>query len=260
LRDTLGTNHVDTVERFELTSIYFRYQKTRLRHFTPNGLRGAIGAALKRMGGGVYERYFAPRSLAGQGPSGFADPPRPFVLRPASPFDVKMHLFLTCVESVSVFTRVMAELGEIQSPPVIHPVAIDLAPSARALDRVRIRFVTPTELKGVDRPEFGALMSRIRDRVSILRSLYGTGPLPINFRSFGDRAAAVRMTRCALDRVEASRTSRKTGQTHSLGGFTGVAEYEGELGEFIPFLEAARWTGVGRQTVWGKGEISFEEM
>ena len=35
----------------------------------------------------------------------------------------------------------------------------------------------------------------------------------------------------------------------------GVAEYEGELGEFVPFLEAAQWTGVGRQTVWGKGAI-----
>jgi len=37
-----------------------------------------------------------------------------------------------------------------------------------------------------------------------------------------------------------------------------VAEYEGQLGEFIPYLEAAQWTGVGRQCVWGKGEIHLE--
>jgi hypothetical protein len=35
----------------------------------------------------------------------------------------------------------------------------------------------------------------------------------------------------------------------------GSADYEGDLAEFLPFLEAARWTGVGRQTVWGNGEI-----
>jgi hypothetical protein len=30
------------------------------------------------------------------------------------------------------------------------------------------------------------------------------------------------------------------------------------MAEFLPYLEAARWTGVGRQTVWGKGEIAVE--
>jgi len=46
---------------------------------------------------------------------------------------------------------------------------------------------------------------------------------------------------------------------HSLGGFTGEAEYEGDLAEFLPWLRAARWVGVGRQTVWGKGELRVED-
>ena len=71
------------------------------------------------------------------------------------------------------------------------------------------------------------LFARARDRVSALRSLYGEGPLGIDFRA--------------------------PGSVHPLGGLVGVAEYEGEFGEFVPFLEAAQWTGVGRQTVWGKG-------
>ena len=63
------------------------------------------------------------------------------------------------------------------------------------------------------------------------------------------------MTRCEITEVSRVRHSSRTGQTHSIGGFTGVAEYEGDLTEFVPYLEAAAWTGVGRQTVWGKGEI-----
>jgi hypothetical protein len=63
------------------------------------------------------------------------------------------------------------------------------------------------------------------------------------------------MTACEGRRVEAERRSSRTGQNHSIGGFVGVAEYEGDLAEFLPYLEAGRWTGVGRQSVWGKGEI-----
>jgi CRISPR/Cas system endoribonuclease Cas6 (RAMP superfamily) len=51
------------------------------------------------------------------------------------------------------------------------------------------------------------------------------------------------------------RRSSRTGQTHSLSGFVGTATYEGPFGIFLPLLEIGRWTGVGRQTVWGKGEI-----
>jgi hypothetical protein len=126
------------------------------------------------------------------------------------------------------------------------------------VDRVRVHFRTPTELKGAEQPEFGILLARIRDRVSTLRELYGDGPLAMDFKAFGERASRVSMTRCELAQVAAARTSRATGQRHSLGGFTGIAEYEGNLAEFLPYLEIARWTGVGRQTVWGKGEIAYE--
>jgi hypothetical protein len=145
------------------------------------------------------------------------------------------------------------------------PMTLDLAagaPGAERVGRVRVRFVTPTELKSgqqlAERPEFGVLAGRIRDRVSTLRELYDDGPLEIDFRGFGERAARVKMTRCEIGRVEVVRRSSRTGQVHPIGGFVGEAEYEGELGEFVPYLKAGKWVGVGRQTVWGKGEITCE--
>lgn len=142
------------------------------------------------------------------------------------------------------------------------PLELNLAPSAEPITRLRVRFLTPTELKSgqqlAGRPEFSILAARIRDRVSTLRELYGDGPLEIDFRAFGERAALVRMTRCDIRQVEIMRRSSRTGQVHPIGGFTGEAEYEGDLMEFVPYLAAAKWTGVGRQTVWGKGEISLE--
>ena len=95
---------------------------------------------------------------------------------------------------------------------------------------MRIRFVTPTELKSehklADRPEFGILFGRLRDRVSTLRTLYGAGPLDIDFRAMGERAAAVRLTHCELKRANADRLSSRSGQRHPLGGFVGEVEYK----------------------------------
>ena len=75
----------------------------------------------------------------------------------------------------------------------------------------------------------------------------------------GERASQVRLTRCDLNWEYAARKSTRTKRTHPLGGFTGEVEYQGDLAEFLPWLHAGRWVGVGRQTVWGKGELHVLE-
>ena len=158
--------------------------------------------------------------------------------------------------------ELMAEVDAGESL-VMEPEAISLLPQEADVARVTVRFVTPTELKSghmrEERPEFAILAARIRDRISMLSTFYGDGPLEIDFRAFGDRAAAVRLTRCDLTHVAVERRSSRTGQVHPLGGFVGEAEYEGPLTEFIPFLRVAAFTGVGRQTVWGKGQIELRQ-
>lgn len=145
-----------------------------------------------------------------------------------------------------------------------EPVVLDLNPPASAPSRIRVEFLSPTELKHehkiAERPEFPILFGRIRDRISTLRKLYGSGALEIDFLGTNTRAVAIRMTRCDVRRQESERRSTRTGQAHSIGGFVGTAEYEGELAEFLPYLEAAEWIGVGRQSVWGKGEIKTKKI
>ena len=76
----------------------------------------------------------------------------------------------------------------------------------------------------------------------------------------GERASAVEMIRCQLRQVEAERRSSRTGYSHTIGGFVGEAYYEGDLSEFLPYLEAAQWTGVGRHCVWGNGELRVDTI
>jgi hypothetical protein len=211
---------------------------------------------------------------------------------PSQPFHFDLHLFDMSSPAIAYFVLAFAQLardglgagrrkvelttvskldeqGEpgavIYKDGLLTPqsdlpaLTLDLSPVRKPISRLRVTFLTPTELKSghriARRPEFAVLANRVRDRISTLRELYGAGPLPLDFRAFGDRAAAVTMTRCDLATVDIQRHSTRTGQTHSIGGFIGEAEYEGDLREFVPFLRAAQWTGVGRQTVWGKGQI-----
>jgi hypothetical protein len=232
-----------------------------------------------------YARIFEPAASGsepaapGNGPSGLRDRPRPFVFRAAyldgrtiqagERFWFDVHLFETRNPPLGPFSLAFGRLAKEGLGPLRgradlvsveqRPISIPLSPGAAETHNARVEFLTPTELKSGDglatRPEFDILFARARDRVSALRTLYGAGPLEIDFRAMGERAAAVRMTRCDLRQVKVERHSSRTGQVHSIGGFVGLSEYEGALAEFLPYIQAAQWTGIGRHCVWGKGEL-----
>jgi len=277
-------------------SIYFpEYQ-------SGNILRGAFGSIFRRLDPPAFARIFAPRAAPGAGPSGLADPPRPFVFRAShldgrsipegQPFHFDVHIFDVRDPAISLYVAAFAELAReglgpgrslahltsvdqldlsgaplrriFQADPAVAAgpalaCAVDLGELPESLNRAVVRFLTPTELKSgarlAVRPDFRILFGRLRDRIAALTAIYGPGPLEIDFRAMGARAAAVRLMHCDWLWREAERHSSRTGRRHPLGGFTGEAEYEGDLREFAPFLKLGQWTGVGRQTVWGKGEI-----
>ena len=256
-----------------------------------NVFRGALGLALRRLSCSAdcpgprqcrqrvqcaYARLFEP--VLDSGPSGLADPPRPFVLRPrfsegrvlpaGTLLRLDVHVFdiredflpaLTAALSEVAATgfgpgRGRAELAEVEA---MTPLQIDLAVDQPAVSRIRVDFLTPTELKAdgalVSQPEFGTLIARVRDRVATLDRLYGTGAVRFDWNALTDRASAVRLASAQLRFTHVERRSSRTGRTHPLGGFVGPVEYEGDIAPFMGLLRAGEWTGVGRHTVWGKG-------
>ncbi len=273
-----------TMAFFELYPFQWQLQALetlRLGEHAGNTLRGALGMALADSPD--YARWFRPES-GGFGPSGLADLPRPFVLRAShldgaelragETFGFSLHSFETRDSRLRLLSQAIARMAEAGLGPGrgrARAVAVEGAERVRlpldrveGLRRVRIRFLTPTELKGMDGGlTFGALFARARDRVSTLTGLYGAGPLEgVDFRGLGERSLQVKMTASSLHgATPVDRRSTRTGQTHGLNGLVGEAEFEGEdLGEFVPWLEAAAWTGVGRQTVWGKGAIEVTRL
>ncbi len=128
--------------------------------------------------------------------------------------------------------------------------------------RITIRFLTPTFLRAdgevVRRPEFHHVFKRLRDRVNALSSFFGDGPLDLDFRGLGERAERVQTVSDQIEWVERFRTSSKTRQRHELSGFVGEATYEGDLGEFLPWLALGELLHIGKHTAWGNGWIRIE--
>jgi hypothetical protein len=285
---------------FDLYPLRFRFVASETIHFphgqSANILRGSFGRILKKLSCApdcqdakiceqraacAYARLFEPASANGDGPSGLRDWPRCFVFRAShldgvtissgESFQFNLNLFETREPVIERIADAFAELARQGLGPTRTKAILEglegrdilrfgFAPCTCQSRRIRLRFLSATELKGMQSPDFGGLFARVRDRISTLRRLYGAGPLDIDFKGLGERAHLVKMTRCEIEQVNAERFSRRTGRSHPMGGFVGFAEYDGDLGEFLPYLEIARWTGVGRQTVWGKGEIACETI
>jgi hypothetical protein len=221
--------------------------------------------------------------------------PRPFVLRtapldgqvvmPGEPFSFDLHVFEWRVPVLGYFHEAFAMMAAEGLGPGrerarltgVETLDLEGKPAAAGfrccapldaewddITAVTLRFLTPTELKAegrvVEEPEFRHLFARIRDRIATLSALYGNGPLMLDFQALGERAGVVILERMDLNWEYASRRSSRTGQVHPLGGFTGTTEYRGSLAEFLPWLRAAQWVGVGRQTVWGKGDVRVERV
>jgi hypothetical protein len=238
-------------------------------------LRGALGTVLRQTSD--YERIFAPK-LA-QGPSGLQDPPRPFVFRcghlngvrvkTGNDFWFDLHLF-SRGHSIDLFAGAFRKLGEegmgiergrarLESVEALT-VAEPLIP--QNVSELEVQFITPTEMKsehGGDEAQqiasFGTLLKRARDRVASLATLYGDGAPDLDFVGLGLRAEQIQTVQSDLKLIDVERKSTHTGLAHSIGGFIGHVQYAGPLTEFLPVLQAAVWTGVGRHTVWGQGEI-----
>jgi hypothetical protein len=154
--------------------------------------------------------------------------------------------------------RSRAVLEQVDGP---SPVVLSLDPLGAGITHARVEFLSPIELKHcgsvVERPLFEVLLSRTCSRLATLQALYGDEPLNIDFSGLHQNARRITLKEHKLRHCQRDRRSSRTGQIHPLGGFIGFSEYEGDLDSFIPYLQASHWTGVGRQTVWGKGEIAM---
>ncbi len=233
-----------------------------------NVLRGALGSELHAHEP-QYRRWFAPTWA--DGPSGYREAPRPFVLRRRlAPDRVIFQLIVFAVawpfDEIRQATHAALRSFACGEPIGIlgpHPVDLRLpSESPDLLEELRIVFETPTELKShgeiTKAPEFPVLIGRLAERVWSLGRLYNDWPADTSLSYLAKVSREVSLTSFEWSRAEQRRRSARSGTMHSIGGFIGWAEYFGRVAPLLPLLAIGAWTGVGRHTVWGKGAFHID--
>ena len=224
-----------------------------------NLFRGSFGAALRKTDPALYARWFDPHWT--NGPSGYKNAPRPFVLRWREP---QLHFITFDPHPTPRPIEVaLAQNAAIKREAVLQlPVLQTTAQTQTDPSTLRLNFVTPVELKKdgqiVTEPEFSILIDRLVERVWALGCLYQHWPASTDLTPLSEAARKVQLVGHGWEPVVHQRRSARSCQLHGIGGFTGWAEYAGPLHQFLPLLAIGAWTGVGRQTVWGKGAFQLQ--
>ncbi len=157
---------------------------------------------------------------------------------------------------------VLGPSGAIQTETLIPLETEELAaPWTRtASRRVVLRFDTRLRLKAGNglletAPPLRLVLQRQLERLSALRSLYGTGgPLPgTTVRALLEQANGAQQDGDGMRWQDWMRTSGRTGLRMPWGGLTGEVAYRGELGALLPWLALGDWLHVGAKTTFGLG-------
>lgn len=177
---------------------------------------------------------------------------------------------VVCIDAADMTGPTVFERGSDLVRPLRLPLrARDLTrPGDAAARRVRVRFLTPVDLRSEneapsglhgDAPSFGTLIRRARNRATALATFFGEQQISHDPRAAADLADRVTLTRSEVTRAEMVRRSSRTGQRHPIGGVVGSVLYEGEgIGELMPWLRIAEVIGVGKHATFGNGRIAVE--
>lgn len=131
-------------------------------------------------------------------------------------------------------------------------------------DRVRIRFLTPTQLKAdqhlVRGLDFAILVRGLLRRISALATFHGNGPPSLDFKDLVARAETVRTAHQDLRWQTYERYSNRKKERMKLGGFTGDVAFEGDLSPFAAMLRLGAHLHVGKGTSFGMGKYELMDV
>ncbi len=122
---------------------------------------------------------------------------------------------------------------------------------------IKLSFLTPTKIRFLEKtifnPEFSHIVKRLIERLGALSYFYCSETLGDEMMPLLEKAELVKTISREVRWVDAERHSTKTKLPHSIGGFVGYISFEGDIGDFLPFLIAGELVHVGKSTTFGNG-------
>ncbi len=133
----------------------------------------------------------------------------------------------------------------------------------KAGTRILLNFKTPTRIKTGNHLtaelDFRLFMQNLFRRLSLLTFVV-TGSLPdLDYKKLLENASEVGCSESDLSWYDWKRYSGRQKNTMKLGGFVGTVMFEGEIGEFMPFVKAGESIHIGKACTFGLGKYEILE-
>lgn len=169
--------------------------------------------------------------------------------------------------------RILSQMGVPAADSAIPP-----ADPTRP--RLKLQFLTPLLLKSGsglnpdgtriparevrDRPPFGVIIRRLRDRLSSLSTFFGEGWSCPDFAAWGTLADEVTIVQSRTQWLTRQRHSTRTGHAHELSGLIGNTVYEfpdqATFDALTPLVKLGEVIHVGKHALWGNGAMRGGEV
>lgn len=123
-----------------------------------------------------------------------------------------------------------------------------------------LNFLTPTRIvinnDLIVEPEFHQIIRPLLRRISTISYFHYGERLDLDFKGLIERAQTVKVKERHTEWYDWERYSARQDVRMSLGGFVGKMTFEGELGEFMEFIELGEMLHVGKGTSFGLGKYT----
>ena len=131
-----------------------------------------------------------------------------------------------------------------------------------SLDLISLNFLTPLRIryqnKLCDDPQFHILIRNLLRRLSSLNYFHCNQKLDLPFKEIIEKAESIELVDNQTGWHDWSRYSGRQKKQMKLGGMAGIANYEGDLAEFMPLLVLGSWISIGKQTGFGLGRYEIK--
>jgi hypothetical protein len=167
-------------------------------------------------------------------------------------------LSVTCATAGVIYQEKERLLLPARPQELVLPTA---EPPRPGVGQLTVSLLTPLRLKFQNRLQaelpFHVLLRAVLRRIATLFKEYGNGEPPLDYRGLSARAQKVQTRHSSLNWCDWKRYSHRQEQAMLLGGLLGDITYQGELGEFLPFLSLAEKLHVGKNTTFGLGKLKI---
>jgi len=130
---------------------------------------------------------------------------------------------------------------------------------------ITLHFHTPLRLQDngravpPDKLDAERLLMQLMRRLALLAEFHGNGSPGWDFKALKQAAATIASQK-QLKWQDWTRRSSRQQQTMQLGGAIGRWTLQGELTPFLPALHLGQWLHVGKETVFGLGRYTLEDI